>query len=609
VVTIEEAPVITATPTPTSACLNNDGSISLDLNGADPAGLSFSWANANGTQVSTAQNPGGLAAGTYTVTVTNAVGCISTATAGVDDGSADFVITNTGTTDSGCNDEDGIISVSLDDQGNLGILPVTWTLTGPTPVGGNSNNLDFSIFSLSAGTYSLEVTSASGCVQTQTGIEILPTTDSVDFSFVEQPVNACGVSADIEVDYNPTVNTWDFTWTNENGNIIAQGRDINRVTVSNSGVYSVEVSDPTNTALCPSTQDINVTVDQPFDINIEAVEPDNSCETGERQIRVDFIPATAADRDYIYNWTLNGNPIPEATRTITVSESGDYGVRVRERNSACFATDLEPIVVSQPLSVNIFYGNTCDDGSAIPLFASVRTQSTDTLVYRWFRPDGTRIQSSNPTGRGDSLLVLSDMPVGEYRVEVESFSGCIAEASASIVRNPLPSAELGSTYTICTQDPDPEINSVTLEVGFAPEIYWTTPKGDFVNTTDVVADVAGTYTVEVINQFGCSFIDSVEVVDDCRPRIVAPNAFRPGGVNSTFFVYTKYVAQEDFEVRIYNRWGELVYQSENPDFQWDGTYNGKEAPLGTYPFVINFRSSTSDTGEILEERGGVTIIR
>lgn len=609
VVTIEAAPVITLTPTPTSACGVDDGSISLDLNGGDPSTLTFSWTDASGTVVSNDQNPTGLSAGTYNVTVTNEIGCSANGSTGIDDSSADFLISNVGTTDSGCNDEDGIISVSLDDQGNPGVLPVTWTLTGPTSVGGNSANLDFSIFGLSSGTYSLEVTSAGGCVQTRADIEVLQNPDSVDFSFVEAPVNACGVNAELAVDYNPTVNAWDFIWRDEAGNIIRQGQDLSTVTVNTSGTYSVEVSDPTNPALCPSTQEISVTVNQPFDINIEQVEPDNSCETGERQLRVDFIPAEAAERDYIYNWSLNGNPISEATRTITVTESGDYEVRVRERNSSCFATDLEPVVVSQPLSVNIFFGNTCDDGTPIPLFASVRTESTDSLSYRWFLPDGTRIQSSNPTGAGDSLQVLSDMPEGEYRVEVQSASGCTAEGFASISRSPLPSVDLGSTITICTQDPDPEINSVTLEVGFAPEIYWDTPKGEFVNTTNVVADVAGTYTVEIINQFGCSTIDSVEVIDDCTPRIVAPNAFRPAGVNQTFFVYTKYVAQEDFEVKIYNRWGELVYQSNNPDFQWDGTYNGQTAPLGTYPYVINYRSSTSDSGDILEERGGVMIIR
>ncbi len=118
--------------------------------------------------------------------------------------------------------------------------------------------------------------------------------------------------------------------------------------------------------------------------------------------------------------------------------------------------------------------------------------------------------------------------------------------------------------------------------------------------------------VEVTNEFGCTVVDSVEVIEDCAPRINAPNAFRPGGVNAEFFVYHKYVSTDDFNVQIYNRWGELVYQSNDRDFRWDGTYNGRQAPLGTYPYVVKFKgdTDTAETGStIRERRGGVTIIR
>ena len=366
--------------------------------------------------------------------------------------------------------------------------------------------------------------------------------------------------------------------------------------------------------MCPSTQEIDVYLNEPFDINIEAVEPDNSCETGERQLRVDFIPAEAENRDYAYSWTLNGNPIPNATRTITATASGDYGVRVRERNSACFATDLEPVNVNQPLSVNLFYGNACV-GSDVALFAEVRTDGTDSLEFAWFNPAGERIPATSE--RGDTLVIRSDFPEGDYRVEVTSLVdgaiGCSTEAVAGFFRNPVPETNLtGGPFFICVRDPDPEVNSVSLQVSPAPEIYWTTPKGEFVNTPDVVADQGGIYRVEVINEFGCSTIDSVEVIEDCSPKIIAPNAFRPGGVNDEFFVYPKYVSPDDFEVKIYNRWGELVFQSTDRDFRWDGMYNGQQAPLGTYPYVIHYKADTDtdETGNnILEERGGVTVIR
>ncbi|MFP4090055.1 MAG: gliding motility-associated C-terminal domain-containing protein, partial [Cyclobacteriaceae bacterium] len=412
--------------------------------------------------------------------------------------------------------------------------------------------------------------------------------------------------------YDPlTDGNWRFRWFAPDGSEIAvnnPGRNILPLNRGNNppGVYRVEVENRSDPTLCPGSREVTVNYGNPFTVDIATVEPDNSCETGERQLTVNFDDPDAANLDLIYSWRLNGVEIG-ASRTVTVTESGSYEVRVRERNSACFSNDELPVDVSEPLNVNVIFGNTCADGSAIPLFAAVNVSDT-TLSYSWFNPQGDRIPAANT--RGDSLFVESDMAEGQYRVEVSSTTGCTAQGTATIRRNPQPEVELGPSRTICTQDPDPEINSVELEVGTATEIYWNTPKGEFFNTTTVIADVPGTYTVELTNQFGCVTTDSVEVVDDCHPRIVAPNAFRPGGVNNEFFVYSRYVASEDFEVKIYNRWGELIYYSTSPDFRWDGTYKGKPAPLGTYPYVINYRSSTSgDSGEILEERGGITIVR
>ncbi|WKN32760.1 gliding motility-associated C-terminal domain-containing protein [Porifericola rhodea] len=626
VVTIEQAPVVSATAQPTSNCGVDDGAITLDLNGADPSTLTFSWTNSSGSVVSTVQNPSNLPAGAYIVNVTNSQGCVANASAAVEDQGADFNIDNVSTIDSGCDDNSGIITVTIDDQNTPAVFPVSWTLSGngvnrsgsaPATSRDASGFTPIDIPGLSAGFYNVEIRSAGNCLQARTDIEVPVNEDSVEFDLVESPISVCGPTATIRVDYNPTGGeVWQFRWFRPNGTEIPTS-DNQRSSLNlnsgnfQSGVYMVEVTNLNRPDLCPGTQEVRVTFGDPFDFDIVEVEPDNSCQTGEKQLTVNFIPESAASRDLIYNWTLNGQSVG-ALQTITVRESGSYNLSIRERNnSACIFNDELPVQVSQPISVNILYGNACADGSSIPLFASVSTEGTDSLTYRWYRPDGTRIQASNPgpAGAGDSLQVLADMPEGEYRVEVETSGGCFAEATASIMRNPLPDAELGPSQIICTQDPDPAISSVVLEVGFAPEIYWTTPKGDFVNTNNVIADVGGTYIVEMINEFGCSSIDSIEIVDDCRPRIVAPNAFRPDGVNNTFFVYPKYVSAEDFDIKIFNRWGELVFQSSDPNFRWDGTYNGKEAPLGTYPYVIQYKSSTNETGELLEQRGGITIVR
>jgi len=65
----------------------------------------------------------------------------------------------------------------------------------------------------------------------------------------------------------------------------------------------------------------------------------------------------------------------------------------------------------------------------------------------------------------------------------------------------------------------------------------------------------------------------------------------------------------DFQVFIYNRWGELIYQNSSPEFEWDGTFNGQIVPIGTYPYVIKFRSRFEPERGEFEQRGAVTVIR
>ena len=78
------------------------------------------------------------------------------------------------------------------------------------------------------------------------------------------------------------------------------------------------------------------------------------------------------------------------------------------------------------------------------------------------------------------------------------------------------------------------------------------------------------------------------VLVECDPVIVGPNAFRPtsdvvglGGdmVNQAFHLYTFFIDDEDFEVFIFNRWGEMIFQSGERDFRWNGGYKNNLAQL------------------------------
>src|SRR5690606_29815570 len=123
----------------------------------------------------------------------------------------------------------------------------------------------------------------------------------------------------------------------------------------------------------------------------------------------------------------------------------------------------------------------------------------------------------------------------------------------------------------------------------------------------------GEYRVIMTNINGCIIEDDVQVVLVCKPIVFVPNAIRPGsgiGQNKTFRIFTEDgISPDEFQVYIFNRWGEMIYQSKDKDFQWDGTFKGQPVPVATYSYVIRYKGAEDPSNEIHEIKGGVTVLR
>ena len=90
------------------------------------------------------------------------------------------------------------------------------------------------------------------------------------------------------------------------------------------------------------------------------------------------------------------------------------------------------------------------------------------------------------------------------------------------------------------------------------------------------------------------------------PLMYVPNAFAPNGVNKTFGPKGQFFDYTQFEMTIYNRWGEQIYQSRNINQGWDGTVDGKDASLGSYVYMIRYKDGD---GKEKRKKGTVTLIR
>lgn len=109
-----------------------------------------------------------------------------------------------------------------------------------------------------------------------------------------------------------------------------------------------------------------------------------------------------------------------------------------------------------------------------------------------------------------------------------------------------------------------------------------------------------------VNRYGFSDqARSNEVTADVIERVFVPNAFAPKGVNSLFRPVGAFISGTDYLFCVYNRWGQLLFDSTAPSEAWDGKYNGAYVASGTYVYILRF---TTATGDLILRKGTVTVL-
>jgi gliding motility-associated-like protein len=116
----------------------------------------------------------------------------------------------------------------------------------------------------------------------------------------------------------------------------------------------------------------------------------------------------------------------------------------------------------------------------------------------------------------------------------------------------------------------------------------------------------GTYHVCLtgVNEAGCSETTCKEVSAIVVPLYDVPNAFAPTGKNNIFYV--KAFGATKFNLKIFNRWGQMVFESSDPRIGWDGTYKGNLQPMDAYAYVVNLEFTD---GTKASKTGSVTLLR
>lgn len=296
-----------------------------------------------------------------------------------------------------------------------------------------------------------------------------------------------------------------------------------------------------------------------------------------------------------YTWTppqtLNAaniqNPMATPTDSITV-------YRVISRIGKCFATEDIKIVTAPYPQANAGIDTTVCFATNAQLHASGGS------IYLW-SPNLylNNNQIANPTASPDQDI--------RYIVEVRDTKGCPKPSYDTVFVDVAKiTADAGPRDTSIVLNQPLQLNATGSTI-----FLWTPNRWlDNPNIANPLSQPRDSieYVVKVSNPIGCFDYDSIRVrVFNVQPGLYVPNAFTPGsdGINDNFKPIALGIKSLDY-FRIYNRWGLLVFSTSTINHGWNGLYNGKEQPLGTYVWQAR---ATDYLGRQITRKGHVILIR
>lgn len=237
------------------------------------------------------------------------------------------------------------------------------------------------------------------------------------------------------------------------------------------------------------------------------------------------------------------------------------------------------------------------------------------MHYYWSFPGGTPDTVYNDTTRKVKVCYKVNSQLangGQFPVILHVVNG-LGQSSTyidSIKVSPGPLANAGPNFTINLGDGATLTPSTSTGNNQITSYNWA-PPGSLSCTTcpNPVANptVTTTYTLTVRDKNGCPNTDTVTVfVDKKCGEVFVPNVFSPNGdkMNDILHVKSNCIKQLDF--KIFNRWGEIVFETTDENYGWDGTYKGK--PMDAGVFVYQCNGWLTDGTEI-KQKGSITLLR
>jgi gliding motility-associated-like protein len=581
IVTTSPNPIASTSGTDTICYGANNGQAIASITTNTTPPYTYSW---NTTPPQLNDTATGLVAGTYTVTVTDTNSCSNTHTFVINQPTTALSVSISNTTGSTCNNLCNGDATAIG-AGGISGYSYSWS-TQPTQNTANATGL-------CASSYSVTITDNIGC----TAMDSITISSPPAIQTAISLTNAScinGATATASITTSGGIPAYTYLWSNGQTDTLINGLS--------AGLYTLIITDSVN---CTKTDTIIVT--PALHINLNATST-NICD-GQNDIINTNISSGTPGYSFLWNTT-------QTTQSISPSPSVDttFTVIAIDTNGCVDSASITIIVHSNPI-VDFFPNDTIGCSPLCIHFQDTSTISSGAIQFwLWDFGDGSTSNTQNPTHCFINDTIYTNI-TSNVSLTVTSTEGC----STTLIKNncvtvyPSPVANFDYTPKPATILA-PELSFQNLSLG-AVSWEWHFSDGQQDSTSilqnpNYTYSDTGNYAVTLIasNSFFCTdtIVETIIIGDDWS--IYIPNAFSPNEdfINDTFFPKTHGI--EAFEMLIFDRWGNLIFQSISLNNHWDGkANNGKEmAQEDVYVYVIK---ATDIFHQVHKYRGTVTLVR
>ena len=470
----------------------------------------------------------------------------------------------------------------------------TYYATQTTPQGCESLRTPLDVIVNPAPAFTSASSIAAVC--NQTAINYIPTSSVTGATFAWSRASVSGISnaaasgtATINenlnnTSVNPVVVTYVYTTTNpttgctSTNNVTAT---VNPAATLTSATAAPAICNNTAFAYTPTSATAGTT----YAWSRAAVTGiSNAAGNGTGAINETLINTTANPVTVTYNYVLTANGC-----------SNSQSITVVINPSATMSSSLTGTVCSGRL-----YKYT-------PLSATAGT------TYAWSRAAVTGITNTAATGTGsisETLTNSTQAPINVTYVYTLTANGCTNTQNLVVTVNPTP-----AKLIITADGPTVFCKEESVVLRFNPtntgtyQWYQDGVPVSGATATNTTVYTAGSFTAIVTNAYGCASDPSTAMLVEvpCEIGISLPDIFTPNGDGSNDKIKPIVPGIHTFSFfRVYNRWGNLVFESTDPDAAWDGSYKGEMQAQDSYSYVIegyNFRN------ELIRKQGTITLVR